>query len=105
MSGSDIATQSFNQSSNIQGIFMQMLLNSPPSRRITQFLLLVSLTVSSNLAMNLPLAAQSTDNVPQQSTTTAPVLEPLQQALKAKKWSLADQETRRLIDPSSVAGN
>jgi WD40 repeat protein len=70
---------------------------------MTQFFSLMLLTVSSNLAMNLPLAAQSTDNLPQQSTTTTPVLEPLQQALKAKKWALADQETRRLLEPSSVA--
>jgi WD40 repeat protein len=48
------------------------------------------------------LAAQSTDNL-QQSITTASVLEPLQQALKAKNWALADQETRRFFDPSSVA--
>jgi hypothetical protein len=82
---------------------MQTLLNFSSSRRITKFVLLVLLTVSSNLAMNLPLAAQSTDNLPQQSTTTASVLEPLQQALKAKKWALADQETRRLFDPSSVS--
>jgi hypothetical protein len=83
---------------------MQMLLNSPPSRRITQFFLLILLTISSNLAMNLPLAAQPTDNLPQQqSTITASVLEPLQQALKTKNWALADQETRRLIDPYSVS--
>jgi WD40 repeat protein len=82
---------------------MQTLLNFPHSRRMTQFFSLMLLTVSSNLAMNLPLAAQSTDNLPQQSATTTPVLEPLQQALKAKKWALADQETRRLFDPSSVA--
>jgi hypothetical protein len=82
---------------------MQTLLNFPHSRRMTQFFSLMLLTVSSNLAMNLPLAAQSTDNLPQQSATTTSVLEPLQQALKAKKWALADQETRRLFDPSSVA--
>ncbi|NJM48696.1 MAG: hypothetical protein HC860_23125 [Alkalinema sp. RU_4_3] len=54
--------------------------------------------------MNFPLAAQSTDLPPQQpALATAPaLLEPLQQALKAKKWALADQETRRLFDPSSV---
>jgi WD40 repeat protein len=49
----------------------------------------------------LALPAQSTDNLQQQQSTTP--LEPLQQALKAKKWALADQETRRLLDPSSVA--
>ncbi|MGI0494333.1 GUN4 domain-containing protein [Alkalinema pantanalense CENA528] len=30
-------------------------------------------------------------------------LAPLQQALKAKNWALADRETRRLLDPSSVS--
>ncbi|MBD2330030.1 GUN4 domain-containing protein [Alkalinema sp. FACHB-956] len=30
-------------------------------------------------------------------------LAPLQQALKAKDWALADRETRRLLDPSSVS--
>jgi WD40 repeat protein len=58
------------------------------------------------LGASVPALAMlsTTDNVPQQqSTTTTSVLEPLQQVLKAKKWALADQETRRLFDPSSVA--
>jgi WD40 repeat protein len=85
---------------------MLILLNFPPSRRVTQLFLLILLTVSSNLMMNLSLAAQSTDLPTQQpatATTTAAVLEPLQQALKAKNWAVADQETRRLIDPYSVS--
>ncbi len=90
---------------------MQTLLKVSFSRRMTQLFLLTVLTTSSHLTMNLPLAAQSTDNVPaavpaavpSAPTTTPSVLEPLQQALKAKNWAVADQATRRLIDPSSVS--
>jgi WD40 repeat protein len=83
---------------------MLILLKSLPSRRVTQFLVLILLAVFGNLAMNLPLAAQSTDPLPQQQSPQqqSTALEPLQQALKAKNWALADQETRRLLDPSSV---
>ncbi len=94
---------------------MQTLLKVSFSRRMTQLFLLTVLTTSSHLTMNLPLAAQSTDNVPPAvpaavppavpaaPTTTLSVLEPLQQALKAKNWAIADQATRRLLDPSSVS--
>jgi hypothetical protein len=89
---------------------MQTLLNFSLSRRMTQFFLLIVLTTSGNLTMNLPLNAQSTDNLqslPQFAPTTkndiTSVLAPLQQALKTKNWAVADQETRRLIDPYSIS--
>jgi hypothetical protein len=71
----------------------------------TYCLAIAGLALALHASIPLPtlaLAAQSTDNLPQQQST-APVLEPLQQALKAKNWALADQETRRLFDPSSVS--